>query len=83
MKEAVIETGRLILGKYPMQHSPEPCAAEGTKDIRMQLVKDCPCKRRKCPRFGNCEACRAHHAASKRPRPCEKGGAGRERGRKR
>ena len=32
----------------------------------------CPCGRVKCPRHGDCEACRAHHAGSKRPRPCER-----------
>ncbi len=31
---------------------------------------NCPCKRKKCPRHGNCEACRKHHAESKRQRPC-------------
>ncbi len=30
----------------------------------------CPCKKVKCERHGNCEACRAYHAASKRKRPC-------------
>lgn len=32
----------------------------------------CPCKRTNCPRHGDCDACRAHHQASKRRRPCEK-----------
>lgn len=35
------------------------------------LRPDCPYKRKKCLRFGNCEACRTHHADSGRPRPCE------------
>lgn len=25
---------------------------------------DCPCKRIKCERHGNCDACRKHHADS-------------------
>lgn len=43
---------------------------------------DCPCKKAKCPRHGNCEACRAYHADSKRKRTCEREkrpGRGRER----
>ncbi len=34
--------------------------------------QDCPCKRTACKRHGDCEACRAHHAESKRKLPCEK-----------
>jgi len=34
--------------------------------------KDCPCKKKNCPRYGDCEACRAFHAASKRKLPCER-----------
>lgn len=36
--------------------------------------KDCPCKRKKCERHGNCEECRKYHAESKNQRPvaCEK-----------
>lgn len=35
---------------------------------------DCPCKKKKCERHGNCDACRVHHAESKRKRPvaCER-----------
>ena len=33
---------------------------------------DCPCKKKSCKRHGNCDACRAHHAESKRKRPCER-----------
>jgi len=29
----------------------------------------CPCKKRSCPRHGDCRACRVHHAASKRQCP--------------
>jgi len=38
------------------------------------IQKDCPCKKKKCPRHGRCEECRAHHAASTRRRPvyCER-----------
>ena len=32
----------------------------------------CPCKRKKCPRYRNCDACRAHHAAKGRPPYCER-----------
>lgn len=32
----------------------------------------CPCSKTGCPRFGNCEECRKHHADSSRPRPCER-----------
>lgn len=32
----------------------------------------CPCKKTKCERHGNCDACRAYHAGSKRKRPCER-----------
>lgn len=31
----------------------------------------CPCKRLRCERHGNCEACRAHHQGKSLPR-CEK-----------
>lgn len=33
-------------------------------DLARQLTKDennCPCKRKKCVRHGNCEECIAHH----------------------
>lgn len=29
----------------------------------------CSCKKKSCPRHGDCEACRRHHAESKRDRP--------------
>lgn len=43
----------------------------------MSATKDqipCPCKKKSCPRHGDCEACRSHHMQSKRKRPvsCEK-----------
>lgn len=35
--------------------------------------KECPCKRVKCERHGDCAACRAHHAEIKRsPNACER-----------
>ncbi len=38
------------------------------------INENCPCKRKSCPEHGDCEACRNHHAASKRKRPvyCER-----------
>ncbi len=33
---------------------------------------NCPCKKKKCERHGDCDACRAYHAESKRKRPCER-----------
>lgn len=38
----------------------------------MTHISNCPCKKKSCPRHGDCEACRKHHAESKRKRPCEK-----------
>ena len=34
--------------------------------------EDCPCKKKNCERHGDCDACRAYHAESKRKRPCER-----------
>ncbi|MGN1111484.1 MAG: GNAT family N-acetyltransferase [Oscillospiraceae bacterium] len=38
------------------------------------MTDTCPCKKKSCPRHGDCEACRKHHEDSKRKRPvyCEK-----------
>lgn len=38
------------------------------------MNENCPCRKKECARHGNCEACRAHHAAVKRKRPvaCER-----------
>lgn len=33
------------------------------------IPRSCPCKKKSCPRHGDCEACRKHHAESKRNRP--------------
>lgn len=34
--------------------------------------KDCPCKRKKCERHGNCVLCREHHKTKKKPIYCER-----------
>ena len=41
---------------------------------KMEMTKkeDCPCRKKKCIRHGNCILCREHHAGSKRKRPCER-----------
>ena len=41
----------------------------------MEIHENCPCKKKKCERHGRCDACRRHHAESKRQRPvaCERG----------
>ena len=36
--------------------------------------RDCPCKKKKCPRHGNCAACREHHAQTGRSVACERRG---------
>ena len=41
-------------------------------EYRMVLNESCPCKKIKCVRHGKCNECRAHHAKSERPRPCER-----------
>ncbi len=41
--------------------------------VRPAIVgANCPCKKTKCERYGNCDACRAYHSESKRKRPCER-----------
>lgn len=47
------------------------CAKYNLLEEDMDKV-NCPCKKRKCVRHGNCEECRKHHAESKSPRPCER-----------
>lgn len=41
----------------------------------MLMNNNCPCKKKKCERHGNCAACRDHHAEKQRRYPvaCEKG----------
>ena len=34
--------------------------------------RECPCKKRKCPRHGDCAACREHHAQTGRCVACER-----------
>lgn len=34
-------------------------------ELLRYLIVDCPCKRKQCPRHGNCEACNAHHHSDK------------------
>ncbi len=34
--------------------------------------ESCPCRKKGCPRHGDCAACRSHHAESKRPVFCER-----------
>lgn len=37
------------------------------------MINDkCPCKREKCERYGDCEACRAHHKNKNHPPVCER-----------
>lgn len=40
----------------------------------MEENKNCPCKKKSCPRHGSCSECRRYHAGFDRPRPvrCEK-----------
>lgn len=45
---------------------------------------DCPCKRVKCPRHGDCGACKAHHRTEKPYSPaCERAGRTKGSGKKR
>lgn len=37
-----------------------------------EIREDCPCKREKCERHGNCSACREHHSSKRRPPSCER-----------
>ena len=38
-----------------------------------EKLSDCPCKRSKCARHGNCAACKTHHRTEKkRPTACER-----------
>ena len=36
------------------------------------INENCPCKKKGCPRHGDCAACRAYHAERKRPVFCER-----------
>lgn len=46
-----------------IQHTP--------MEYKMFVRKDCPCSKKGCIRHGHCNECRAYHATSKRPRPCD------------
>ena len=35
----------------------------------MVINENCPCKKKKCERHGNCDECRKHHVESKCQRP--------------
>lgn len=48
---------------------------KGRKNIaeEVQHNENCPCKRIKCERHGDCAACRAHHTQKKKyPSTCER-----------
>lgn len=47
------------------------------------LKIDCPCKRKKCERYGDCAACREHHAGEKFLTACDRLLAKREKKNKR
>ena len=34
--------------------------------------EDCPCRRVKCKRFGDCDACIAHHREKRLPPACKR-----------
>lgn len=61
-----------VLGKVTVEFGCE--VQEFTlKAAEAKAVKvNCPCKKARCVRHGNCDACRAYHAESKRRRPCER-----------
>ena len=48
----------------------DPSHEEGKK--MAEIRSDCPCKRIKCERFGNCDACRQHHQGSKHGPACDR-----------
>lgn len=48
--------------------------ADGIRYTPMCCVmhcEDCPCKRTRCPRHGDCTACREHHAGKRNPVFCQ------------
>lgn len=49
--------------------------ADGIRYTPMRCVthcEDCPCKRTRCPRHGDCIACRAHHVGKRIPIFCQR-----------
>lgn len=69
--------GAVKLGITPVLMAANPASDVDSPYMKIHALsellheRECPCKRKKCERHGNCEACVAHHAKSKRPRPCE------------
>ncbi|HEX2938738.1 MAG TPA: hypothetical protein VHO66_07460 [Ruminiclostridium sp.] len=35
-------------------------------------ISPCPCRKKQCPRHGDCDACREHHKNSKYKPACER-----------
>lgn len=65
-----------IVNKYKLKIQ-ENRSLEFVKEENLRdMVKNdnCPCKKKKCERHGDCDACRKHHAESKHQRPvyCER-----------
>ena len=56
----------------------ETAAEQTTNGVRytpMRCVtrrEDCPCKRARCPRHGECIACREHHSGKRNPVSCQR-----------
>ncbi len=44
---------------------------EKSKDLKKEILETCPCKRKQCIRYGDCDACRSYHSTKKRPVACE------------
>ncbi len=42
-------------------------------------MKNCPCKRVKCPRYGDCESCRKYHENHPYEAACEQKSGGKRR----
>ena len=38
----------------------------------MKEANNCPCKKTKCPRYGNCEACKRYHYGKQELPKCER-----------
>lgn len=41
-------------------------------EYQMVINENCPCEKTKCKRHGHCNECRARHAESAQPRPCDR-----------
>lgn len=55
-----------------LQDGKRTCITARTKGVIYMININCPCKRKKCERYGDCEACRAHHKDKKHPPYCER-----------